>query len=197
MSTLHYKNRDAKPLDGEVFLDCLGYDGIYSVSNFGRVRSERRGIIMRQQVVKSNPNNLKEKTKSLKVTFAVDKSRRTHSVAFLVGQAFLGDLKKNEVYSKKNKIWNDCRADNLLISSYSDCFKLAYQTGNNLRKKKHLTHNHNCAFIYTRHVDRKEFTGTELVNEYKRDVRGNIKKAINKGRMAYGSSWSRRDIYGR
>ena len=202
-----YLNYQIEDLDGEEWVDILGYDGLYLISNMGRVKSCQREVsmcgrgnrikpekIMKQQVSKSNYKNIKEPSMRLKVSFCVDYSKKTYDVSVLVGLAFVGTPKKGEVFSKKDKIWYNNKADNLQISTVSDCFKLAYKTGNNLRKKNHLTSKQKNLFIYTRLSDNKEFTGTELIAEYKSQVRSNIKKAIANNRMAYGSKWVRRPV---
>ena len=202
-----YLNYQVDDLEGEIWEDVLGYDGFYLVSNIGRIKSYqrdidmgRRGIktqperIMKQQVSRSNYNNIKHPSKELKVSFCVDKIKKTFSVSCLVGIAFIGQPKKNEVFSKKDKCWNNNKADNLEISTITDCFKLSYKMGNNLKKKKHLIANHKNLFIYKRHIDGKTFTGTELIAEYKKEIRSNLKRAIKKNSIAYGSKWSRVSI---
>ena len=205
--TQPFLNYQIEDLEGEQWCDIVGYDGIYLVSNLGRVKSYQREInmgvkgfkiqperIMKQQVARSNFNNIKEPSRGLRVSFCVDNIKKTYHVTTLVGNAFLGDLKENEVYSKKDKIWNNNKADNLIILKKTDDIKLAYQKGNNLRKKNHLIVNHENRFIYIRHIDGKEFTGSELMQEYKKEVRPNIKRAIKKNSIAYGSKWSRVSI---
>lgn len=186
-----YLNDKIDDLDGEIWEDVIGYDGIYLVSNLGRVKSLRSDRIMKQQVSRSNFNNLKPPSKGLKVSFSVNGVKKTHCVSVLVGMAFIGQPKMNQVFSKKDKCWNNNKADNLEITTISNCFKLAYKKGNNLRKKTHLTRNHKNLFIYTRLSDGKNFTGTELFAEYKKEIRSNLRKAIKKNSVAYGSKWSR------
>jgi len=66
-----YLNYKIEDLDNEIWEDVLGYDGIYLVSNLGRIKSHQRDIdlgikgirtqperIMKQQVSKSNYNNI-------------------------------------------------------------------------------------------------------------------------------------------
>ena len=203
--TLPFLNYQIEDLDGEEWRDIIGYDGIYLVSNFGRIKTYKREInmgvrgfriqperIMKQQISRSNFNNIKEPSKDLKVSFCVDNIKKTYHVTTLVGNAFIGDLKKNEVYSKKNKIWHDNKAENLIILKKSDDVKLSYERGNNLRKKKILCFNHESKYIYKREIDGKTFIGGKgLKDEYKKDVRSNVDKAIKKNSIAYGSIWSR------
>ena len=206
--TLPFLNYQIEDLEGEEWRDVVGYDGIYLVSNLGRIKSYQREInmgvkgfriqperITKQQITKSNFKNLKGPSKDLKVSFCVDNNKKTYHVTTLVGNAFIGDLKHNQVYSKKNKIWHDNRADNLIILNKSDDIKLSYKQGNNLRKKKCLYFNHEAKYIYKRENDGKTFIGgAGLMCEYKKDVRSNIDKAIKKNSVAYGSRWSRASI---
>lgn len=203
----HYLNLNIEDVKGEEWVDCLGYDGIYMVSNMGRIKSYQREInmgkqgvrvqperIMRQHVSKCNVHNLKELSKSLKVTFHVDGVRKTLCIPTIVGLGFVGNLEPNQVYSKKNKRWDDCRAKNLEIKTVSDSTKISYKKGNNLRKKKCLTKNHVSKFIWKRLIDGKCFTSSELVTHYKREVRGNIIKGIKNNKKRLGSFWERMPI---
>lgn len=207
--TLPYLNYQIEDLDGEIWSDIIGYDGIYLVSNKGRIKSYQREInmgrfgvriqperIMKQQITRSNYHNLKEPSRDLKVSLCVDNVKNTFHISSLVGRAFVGELKQNEVYSKKDKFWWNNNSENLIILTKSDDIKLSYKKGNNLRKKNHLIKNHKCLFIYKRMSDGKEFSGTELINEYKREVRPNIKKAIKRHSIAYGSKWDRVSVLG-
>ena len=197
-----YENLNIENLEGEVWMDCVGYDGIYSVSNLGRIKAEERVVrcgkgwlrkpakILKQQVVKSNNNNVRFLSKSLKVSFSVDRYKKTHGVSTLVGNAFIGYLKKNECFSKKNKIWDDCRADNLEIKSWSESTRESYKKGFCDRNKKTLTHNHNPAYVFKRLSDNKEFIGgPDLRKEYGYDCQSNIKKALKRGSKCKGSYW--------
>ena len=119
---------------------------------------------------------------------------KTKKVSVLVVQAFLGECKKVFFFNKKNKVFDDCRLENLEIKSISNSTKESYNKGNNLRNKPHLLKNQKSCFIWTRHTDGKEFNSSELIIEYKKQVRGNIVKGIKVNRLAYGSLWSRRPI---
>ena len=202
---LHFKNYSLDNIEGEIWKDCLCYDGIYSVSNFGRVKSEHRYLddgriikarIMKQQIVKSNTKNQNKRfeTLSLCVTLAVNTKRKTHKVAVLVGSAFIQELKKGECFSKKNKRWNDCRLSNLEILPISESIIIAYEKGNNLRKKNHLRENQKDEFIWIRINDGKEFLSSELENVYGGGCRQNIRKGIKLNGKRYGSLWARRKL---
>ena len=186
-----YKNLNIEDIKGEVWMDCIGYDGIYSVSNLGRVKAEQREVrcgkgfyvkpstIMKQQVVKSNPHNVRFESKHLAVSFCVDYCRKTYNVSELVGNAFIGEKKQNECYSKKNKIWDDCRAVNLELKTISESTKDSYKKGFCDRNKNTLTYNHNPVYIFKRLSDNKEFIGgPELRKEYGYDCQKGIKNSL-------------------
>lgn len=204
MKKVFWNDKTPTTLPGEAWVDVMGYDGIYSVSNLGRVKSEMRynsvgallkERIMTQHAVWSNPHNLKERSKTLAISFSDNGKVRSYNVAVLVGRAFLGECKKGCVFSKKNKKWYDCRAENLEIKTYSDSHKLAYEKGNNLRRKNCLILNTIPRYVYIRLSDGKEFIGGDVDKEYGRQVRTNIKNAIIRNGTAFGSFWERRQIF--
>jgi len=190
----YYKNYSSADIDGEIWEDCLGYDGIYSVSNLGRIKSERRNRIMKQQVVMSNFHNLKEPSKSLRVSFSVNKKKATFNISTLVGCAFIGECKENECYSKKNKKWDDLRADNLEIKTISESISIAYEKGNNLKKKKCLIKNHKSKFYWIRKLDGKKFLSEDLKKEYGYEVRPNIRRSMKRNKKSYNSFWERVEV---
>ena len=63
----------------EVWKDVVGYEGLYEVSNLGRVKSLRRNIIMKQKIVKGY--NMLTLTKAGK--------QKGETVSRLVGRAFI------------------------------------------------------------------------------------------------------------
>ena len=186
-----YKNYQIENLDNEQWLDVFGYDGLYSVSNIGRIKSERTNKILKQQVVNYNFENLKKPSKSLRVSFSVNKKKQTFNVSVLVGNAFIGECKENECYSKKNKIWDDLRASNLEIKTISESHHIAYEKGNNLKNKKILIKNQQSEYYWIRKKDGKRFLSEDLKKEYGKEVRGNIMKGIKNNRMRYNSFWER------
>lgn len=186
-------------LEGEEWRDIIGYDGIYLVSNFGRIKACQREISMGLGRYKIQPEKIRKqcvhikelKHKHLVVSFSVDKQRKSFCVSSLVGNAFIGELKEKEVYSKKDKVWSNNKADNIIISTYSDSLIETYKQGKMPRNKSSLVKNQQNLFIYKRIIDGKIFTGNELVKEYKQQVRGNILRAIKQDKTAYKSKWSR------
>jgi len=203
-----YLNLQIENLEGEEWKDITGYDGFYLISNLGRVKSYQREIdngvkgvkiqperIMKQTISLSSFKNIKEPSKSLKIKFCINYESKAFHVPTLVGNAFVGQLKYNQVYSKKDKVWYNNKADNLIILSKSEDIKLSYEKGNNLRKKKCLNYNHEAKYVYKREIDGITFIGGKgLKIEYKKDVRSNIEKGILKNTVAYGSKWSKEHV---
>ena len=87
-----YKNKSLIDIEHEEWIDVIGYDGIYAVSNLGRVKGLER-VIEREN---NRPLNLREKIKSqqfslknkkkcaLKVALCTDSKLKYYSVSRLV-----------------------------------------------------------------------------------------------------------------
>lgn len=176
-------------MDGEDWRPVVGYLGLYSVSSMGRVFSEVSGRIMKQQVTKSQNGS-----KSLVVSFGSRTCKKTFYVAKLVGMAFIGDRQDGQVYSKKNKVWHDCRAENLIITSKHDDIKLSYEKGNNKRVKNPLAKQQQPKYAWIRITDNKEFRGKELLDEYGPQAYVTIGRVAKKGKPIYGHYWEKRQI---
>ncbi len=59
------KNISMKDIDGEEWIDCLGYDGLYEISNMGRVKSVHRVITTIAGIEKTiKPRILKQELKN-------------------------------------------------------------------------------------------------------------------------------------
>jgi len=116
-------------LEGEIWKDCLEYDGIYSVSNLGRVKSERRerinGGYIKESIRKQTVGANGEPT----VVFSVDGVRATKRPMELVGMAFLRERLVNEEYCHKNKIKTDNRLSNIIVVTKSRSREISFETG--------------------------------------------------------------------
>ena len=127
-----YKNLNIGDIKGEGWMDCIGYDGIYSVSNLGRVKAEQREVrcgkgfyvkpstIMKQQVVKSNPHNVRFESKHLAVSFCVDYCRKTYNVSELVGNAFIGKRENGLTFDHIETNNQNNRADNIRLATKAE-----------------------------------------------------------------------------
>lgn len=94
----------------EIWKDVKGYEGIYQVSNLGRVKSLKFG---KERILKGGIDGVGYLTVSLSKNGKV----KTHKVHVLVAIAFLGHTPCGYklVVDHKNFIRHDCRLENLEI----------------------------------------------------------------------------------
>jgi hypothetical protein len=128
---LPYLNLSLVNLPNEEWRDCIGYDGQYSVSNYGRVRSEERycsaGRLIKTKILKQNIGSNGEPT----LKFANEYGKKTKRVLALVGEAFLGEKKEGHQYCRKNKNKKDSRLENIIITTVSESRKIGVKIGVN------------------------------------------------------------------
>lgn len=101
----------------EIWKDVVGYEGLYQVSNLGRVKSLERNITIRnkykgvkkERALKPSPN---EKG-YLAVRFYINGHFPTFVVHRLVAEAFLTDFSAEKQINHINGIKNDNRVENL------------------------------------------------------------------------------------
>lgn len=88
----HYLNLSIDDIEGEVWKDIKGYEGLYQVSNMGRVRSFARKKdnkpIIRKQTVKADGY--------LSVNFQVNSTSKNFRVNRLVAEAFIPNPENKE-----------------------------------------------------------------------------------------------------
>lgn len=110
--TLYYDNKE-EIIEGEIWKDIPNYEGIYQVSNLGRVKSKPRkgtkGGIMTQHERRDNHHN----KKYLRVPLTKEHKTSWFSVNRLVAQAFLENYRDNLQVDHINNNEKDNRACNL------------------------------------------------------------------------------------
>lgn len=116
-------------LDGEIWNDVYGFDGLFSVSNLGRVKRELRttsyGRTIQEKIVaRIYYTNKKSRKKSACVKLNFENKRVVRTVASLVVEAFIRPLNDNEcaIHIDKSKLFNDS-LNNVKIGTYSESIK--------------------------------------------------------------------------
>jgi hypothetical protein len=122
-------NRSIEDLENEEWRDCIGYDGIYSISNYGRIKSETRydsaGRLIKERILKQ--------TFSAKgipsVKFSLNGIAITKDPMILVGESFLREKKQGEEYCHRNKNKADNRLSNITIETRKRSKEICYELG--------------------------------------------------------------------
>lgn len=125
----------------EEWKDVPGYEGIYEVSSFGRIKSIAR---MKQARVDYLPYQTterflyqqKSKNGYMMVCLAKDGAKRTYSVHRLVLRAFLGEPQHKHEACHANGIRDDNRIENLRWDTRVNNFKDRESHGNTARGEK-------------------------------------------------------------
>lgn len=91
-------------LANEEWREIEGYEGLYAVSNMGRVANIKRNVLL-------NPYSIK--TGYLQVNLRKDNQGRNFYVHRLVAMAFISNPENKPQVNHKNSIRNDNRAENL------------------------------------------------------------------------------------
>lgn len=122
---------------GEIFKDIKGYEGLYQVSNLGKVKSlpkirgNGNGYIQEERILKSGIN-----TKGyLKVVLLNNKKRSDKLVSRLVAIAFIPNPENKRTVNHKKGIIIDNRSSELEWATYSENHLHAYKK---LGRKSHF-----------------------------------------------------------
>ena len=112
----------------EVWKDIKNYEGLYQVSNLGRIKSLKHG---KERILKS----FKEANGYLKICLCNNNVKKTFSIHKLVANTFLDNPKNHPVINHINGNKSDNRIINLEFCTYSYNSKQAYELG--LLKRKY------------------------------------------------------------
>lgn len=86
---MYYNNYSSKTLDGEYWLPVIGYEGIYEVSNFGRVKRLVGKSCISERILKQNATTRSGKRVACQVRLCVNNIKSGLLVHRLVGYAFI------------------------------------------------------------------------------------------------------------
>ena len=129
-----FQNLSLQDLPDEEWRDILGYDGIYNISNYGRVKSIGRYVNSsngRQRWVteKILKQSIDKRYGDCQVKLSVENIGITHRIPTLVGDLFLRDRNKGEEICHNNKVKSDNRLINLVITTHSHSQLISYSRG--------------------------------------------------------------------
>lgn len=101
----------------EVWKPVVGYEGLYEVSNLGRVKSlPRNGTINQVRLLKQSENGVGY----LRVDLSKGNKSKTHNIHFLVACAFIGVPEKGIVIDHINNNRTDNRLSNLQLITHRE-----------------------------------------------------------------------------
>ncbi len=132
------KQVEFNDLDGEVWKDVVGYEGMYQVSNIGRVKGIDRLVMNKgeENLLKGCLRRQMTNTVGYKrVCLLKNSQKKVYQVHRLVAESFLSDKMGNgNCINHKNGVVYDNRVENLEWCTYKENINHALSTG--LRKTK-------------------------------------------------------------
>ena len=125
----------------EVWKDIKGYEGLYQVSNLGRVKSLERYVIRknnkgRQLIHKKILVSCVNTHGYMSLSLSKNNKGVNHRVHRLVATAFIPKVDNKNIINHKNGIKTDNNVNNIEWASYSDNLLHAYKTGLNGQNRK-------------------------------------------------------------
>lgn len=203
----HYNNLSLEDFQNENWLPINGYDGVYNISNLGRIKILKRVYYRYQKLMGTVAIPVKEKILKQSLTsrgycfvFLAKKAgevkRRSFLVHRLVAETFLGksDLTVNHIDAKKT---NNC-VENLEWMTMRENVQAAYKMGihKNTRIKKFGKDNHISKSIIQFDLNGNEISrfnsiadACRLLNGYPSGISGVCSGKVNYN-TAYGYKWA-------
>ncbi len=142
---MHYLNMSLNDIEGEEWRDIPIYEGMYQVSNYGRIKGLKRyslrynrygtDILWTKEKIKKQTLCKYGKEKALQVTIKINGIANAHWVSTLVGMAFFGYKENGFVYQHKDKNPLNNKVENIEMVTYTVSMK------NDTSKKLRTWHN--------------------------------------------------------
>ena len=118
-----YENLSLEDMPGEEWVDAFGFDGLYQVSNLGRIKSNSREVITRwgtpriksEKILKQSFSKKKGRVEGLIISLSINLSKKSKNVSRLIYDSFhtKDEFKENECVMHINKVLWDNRIENL------------------------------------------------------------------------------------
>jgi hypothetical protein len=120
-----------KDLKGEVWKDLAQYDGLYAISNYGRMKRYARfdaiGRKLQEKIiVRAYSHTKSNHLIGAKFTFGYNNLVISKSASILLAEAFIGEIPKGHCVVHLDKNIKNDKLENLAIMSYTDSLKLDY-----------------------------------------------------------------------
>lgn len=170
----YYKNtslEDIKYLDEngveqiEVWKEVEGYEGVYEISNLGRIKSLSRTVpstngsfrTKKEKILKQYNNNY------LTVNFYENKKNKLILIHRLVAKAFIKNLNNKKQVNHINGIKTDNRVENLEWSTAKENINHSWK--NNLSKSRSGEKHHNSKLTHQDVINIKEMRKTNTAKQ--------------------------------
>lgn len=120
---------DLADIAGEEWRDIAGYDGLYQVSSYGRIKSlarvDKRGRRIRERIrrLNFNPGGF------AMISLQQDGVSHAYRVMQVVGDAFLTKQHPDQIYMHQNKNLLDNRVVNIAVGSWAQSQRLDLALG--------------------------------------------------------------------